>query len=610
MNWAQPGWFLLLLPLAVLALVVAGMARLHLSRLTKAFGGALIDQILPSSVRVRRALSATATLVGLLLVVVSLAEPRFDKQIRTMKASGVDLVLVVDLSRSMDAKDVEPSRLERARREITDLFRVLQSDRVGLVVYAGSAFPRLPLTEDLGAVQLVLSEMDTTTFDAQGSALGSAIRSGVKLATGSSSPAGKALLILSDGEVHENDDALVAAQEAADAGVTIYAMGIGEQTAPIPVPGGWLTWKGEQVMTTPDDTVLKEVARMTGGAYVKSVASPADVVGLYEGEMRQKLQVVERDAQQRETWRSAFQYPLTTGLMLLLLGAWLGDGQRAFGAVTAVLVAVLALSTSTPAVAGTLAEADRLYREGAYDAAARELTELSLEQPTNPGIHDRLGAARYRAGDYDGAARAWETAGRLTGGTDTRALYNAGNAHWKAGRLEEAAERFGDVLAQDPGHVQAQKNADVVNKEIAARRQIQPPPPPEPKPGEDEEDEGGGDQQDEQQEDQGGTGDREQDDPSQGGDPSDSSESAEDGNPEGGDPEATPDLDDVAPGEDEGESEDDEGEPEDQVGAGGGGGEDGEEQEITVGQAERMLDSVEEGTQKLRVPGPPGGKPW
>lgn len=604
MNWAAPTWLGAGVVVAALAVVALLARRRHLARLKAAFGAAVLDRVLPHAVLRRRAAAGVATFVGLALVVVALAEPRFDKQIRTVQADGVDLVLIVDLSRSMDARDVEPSRLERARREVADLFRALQGDRVGLVVFAGAAWPRLPLTEDLAAVRLVLSELDSGTFEAQGSALGDAIREAVTLLGRSESGAGKAALILSDGEIHEGDDALTAATEAAEAGVVLYALGIGEQPAPVPLDHGFLSWNDQKVLSTPDDTVLREVARRTGGAYVKSVASPQDVVGLYEGEMRRALRSVTRDAQQREVWRSAFQWPLGVAVVLMLGAAWLGDGRRALAAVAGLLLA--ALVAPSPAHAGTVAEADGLFRAGRFAEAADQLTELSLQAPDDAALQERLGAARYRAGDFEGAARAYDRAASLRGG-DPDDLYNAGNAHWQAGRLEEAAERFGRVLGAEPGHAKAKTNAELLAKELEARRNQPPPPPPKPSPSEGEDENPNGDGEQDQDPSPGGQGDQ---DPQEGGESDEQRpEGAPDPNapPDGGG-ERRPELSEVEPQEGEGE-----GEPTDARQTQSGGGETselGDEQTITAGQAERLLDAVEEGGQQIRVTGNPGGKPW
>lgn len=328
MNWASPGWLALLPMVGLLALVVAWSAARHRRRLGKLFAGEAFEKLLPVSVRVRRAARDGLALAGLALAVVALAEPRFDKEIRTVEARGTDIALLVDLSRSMDARDVDPSRLERVRREVADLLRVLEGDRVGLVVYAGGAYARLPLTVDYGALLAVMDELETATFAAQGSALGDGIRVALEMLGRSQDQAGQAILVFSDGETHDPTDALAAAAEAAAAGVTLYAVGVGEEAARIPDRGGWLEWQGQIVTTTPDHDLLKELARQTGGAYVRSVAAPTDVESLYRQEMRRKLRAVQRAADQREVWRSAFQWPLGLGLLFLLVSAWLGDGRR------------------------------------------------------------------------------------------------------------------------------------------------------------------------------------------------------------------------------------------------------------------------------------------
>ena len=126
-----------------------------------------------------------------------------------------------------------------------DLGRQIEGDRIGLVVFAGGAYPRLPLTADFKAVQLVVGEASTDTFDTQGSNLGSAIRSGIDLLDKSQEHAGQALLVLSDGETHQVDDAIAAANLAVERKVPIFAMGIGDQPAPIPLPDGrFLQWQG------------------------------------------------------------------------------------------------------------------------------------------------------------------------------------------------------------------------------------------------------------------------------------------------------------------------------------------------------------------------------
>ncbi|MEZ4239646.1 MAG: VWA domain-containing protein [Myxococcota bacterium] len=299
MSFAEPGWLGWLLLAPVLALILAGAGYWHRRALARVFSARMLERIVPAGVRARRTARDLLAFSGLLLVVVALAEPRFDKAVRTMNLRGTDIVVLLDLSRSMNARDVDPSRLERARREIADLGRVVEGDRIGLVVFAGGAYPRLPLTADFKAVDLVVSEVRTDTFDTQGSDLGAAIRVALDMLDRSRQEAGQALLVLSDGEIHDGDDALGAADEAATRGVPIFVMGIGIEPAPIPTPdGGYLTWKGQTVTSTPDFEILKDAAKRTGGAFVSSNAGSRDMEQLYQT-LRRSVRAADRSAQRR-----------------------------------------------------------------------------------------------------------------------------------------------------------------------------------------------------------------------------------------------------------------------------------------------------------------------
>jgi tetratricopeptide (TPR) repeat protein len=353
--------------------------------------------------------------------------------------------------------------------------------------------------------------------------------------------------------------------------------------------------------------------------------------GLYRNAIRGSLRAVERDTQQTEKWKTAYQYPLGLGLALWLFGAWLGEGRRRFGAAAAVF---LALSVAAPgvALATSLPEADALFREGKFPAAEKAFEELALESPSSPGLYERLGATRYRQGDWLGAAQAYEQASRLRGG-DADADYAAGNARYRAGQLEEALARYERALREAPSHERALQNKELVEGELVLRRE-QKPPPPEPQQGNSEDEDGQGqgdsDEQSETNDESAGQQegssegssegepDSEQDADSQEGDPQDG-ESDQD--PKGGDGSAENPSDsegtddqpqDGAEAENPGdldEGDGNEGDPQD--GAAGDPAGMGEEAgNITPAQASRMLDGVEEGRQRVRVSGRPSEKPW
>ena len=489
MTLAQPIWFVAWVAVALVAVLLFWASRRSLARWRGMFGGQLFERVAPRRVLRRRSLGRGAALLGLGLLVVGLAEPRYGKAFQTLKGKGADVIVLLDLSRSMAAEDVDPSRMERARREIMDFLDVVEGDRIGLVVYAGGAIPRMPLTVDHMALEQLIQELSTKTFVSQGSALDAGLRSALGMLEASDTKStGQAIFLLSDGEVHRPDDALAAAKEIAAAGVRVYAMGIGHRAVPIPNgKGGFVQDRGEVVVSSPDPSI-------TGGAYVDSNASSQDTRQLYAEEMRGNLHAAEHMTVQREVWNSGYQWPLALGFTCLLFSAWLGDGRKPLNAtlLVALLVSLGGVPEARAVPTEALGEADRLYRAERFDEAARELTDLMLSWPEDPDLLDRLGAARYRAGDFEGAARAWDEAARFQGEDPSSSSFNAANAHYQAGRLEEALERYDEILAQQPTHPGAVNNRDRVAEEIERRRQIQPPPPPPPQEGEGEESESEG----------------------------------------------------------------------------------------------------------------------
>ncbi len=637
MTWAQTSWFWALPAIAVLAALMVWFARRHVARLGQMFRGAALERVLPKRVRARRLVRDVLWVTGLIALVVALAEPRFGKRKHQVDAEGVDLVLAVDLSRSMDATDVDPSRLERARREILDLTDMLGGDRVGLVIFAGGAYPRMPLTADRRALEMIVRELDTQTFQAQGSNVAEALREGTKLLSKGTSDAGRAILLLSDGEIHEPGDALAAAQEATNAGVVVFGMVVGQAAAPIPNGDGTFLndpSTGDRVMTTPSDAVLTDLARATGGAVVRSVPGDEDTKALVS-EMRSTLKSVVTRSEQLESWESAVGWPLGLGVLLLMFSAWIGDGRK----VVATLVMALLLIGPAAHAQESASAGDAAYRAGRYAEAVKIFEQLATQTPTDSDLQGRLGAARYRAGDFDGAARAFDRQSQLSNSAD--AAYNAGNAWWQSGVLDRALQRYDSALARDPANEAAKANREMVAKEIQQRRseqqqQQQSGGSEQGKPGDDKNDPQQGQQQQGQQgqpqqgqqgqqgqqSQQGQPQQGQQGQPQQGqqgqpqqgqqGQPQQGEQQGQPGQPQG---QGKPDDNGTRqPGETQGANADGTPQGEGQPGAAGGdnGQGDGAQtgQGMTADQAKKTLDGVEEGRPRVVVPGQTSEKPW
>lgn len=642
MTWDAPTWLWgLILPVLLGALFAVADAR-ALRALRRVFGEGMLARVLPEAVRRRRQLASAFGLAGLLAVIVALAQPQLGTVPQEIRTEGVDLVVALDLSRSMDARDVDPSRLERARREVLDLLDRLGGDRVGLVLFAGGAYPRMPLTEDHGAVRTVLATASSDIFEAQGSNVAEAIRVSLELLDGPS-PAGRAILLLTDGEVHDPVSARAAAEAAATQGVVIYGLVVGTGPARIPDgPGRDLRdpSTGEIVLSEPTDAVLAELARSTGGAVLRSVASDADVAALVQSELRGRLQSAELRRTSRQSHRSVHEGPLALGTALLFLAALLGDGRlrsRPFAALAAGAALWWMLARPPAALAGPVHDAEDALREGDAARAVELLTPLVVEAPDDADLLRRLGVARYRAGDAEGAVEAFRAA-ESAGGTPDDA-FNTGNALVAAGRLEEALDAYERALAGAPEHVGATTNREIIAQELMRRRQQQQQQQQRAQGGEGEAQEGE-QGEDAEAQDAGAAqpGEPDEQEPRE-GEPDGNPPAEPPGSPGAPPPGTPPDATDAPPdgspgepqqpeaptedgGEREAEGEDGVASLEDLEGATGDpsteagdspqeGAPASESQESAASrEAERLLDGVEEGRPRVYVPGRTKEKPW
>jgi Ca-activated chloride channel homolog len=235
-----------------------------------------------------------------------------------VKTSGIDMVVVLDVSNSMRAEDLQPSRLERSRLALQQLIKSMGTDRIGMVVFAGQAYTVLPLTDDHTAAEMVLESTSHNMIEVQGTAIGAGIDMAVATLVNSREDGrGQAIVVISDGENHE-DDATAAASKAAEKGILVCTIGIGsaggEKIPEVDENGNRVGYKmdenGREVVTKLDESLMKEIATSGQGIYVH--ASAADL-GL--GSVYNKLQGLSKSS--KETWRYSSYTPLFPWMILL-----------------------------------------------------------------------------------------------------------------------------------------------------------------------------------------------------------------------------------------------------------------------------------------------------
>ncbi|MFN8166982.1 MAG: VWA domain-containing protein, partial [Bacteroidia bacterium] len=185
----------------------------------------LVDKLIPNISKTKPVTKLILSLTGLLFVILACANPQIGTRLEEVKREGVDIIIALDVSNSMKAQDIRPSRLERSKQAISRLIDQLQNDRIGMIVFAGQAYVQLPITSDYAAAKLFLSSIDTDIIPTQGTCIGCAIDLAVESYVGNDNKH-KALIIITDGENHE-EDAVESAKKAHAEGVVIHTIGMG-----------------------------------------------------------------------------------------------------------------------------------------------------------------------------------------------------------------------------------------------------------------------------------------------------------------------------------------------------------------------------------------------
>lgn len=266
-------------------------------------------------------------------LVMAIARPQIGSKLEEVKRQGVDVMIALDVSNSMNAEDIRPNRLERSKQAIYRLIDQLQGDRIGLVVFAGQAYVQLPITTDYGAAKLFLSTINTGMVPTQGTAIGSAIEKSVA-SIGDSAKHNSAIIVITDGENHE-DDAISAAKEAVSKGITVHTVGMGSPGgAPIPVlrnnsRTGFLQDKnGTTVITKLDDAMLQQIADAGKGKFIRATNSD-DGVNVLMKEIS-AMEKKEFASKLFTDYEDQFQYFLALSLLFLLLDFLISERRSEF----------------------------------------------------------------------------------------------------------------------------------------------------------------------------------------------------------------------------------------------------------------------------------------
>ncbi len=318
MNWYEPRLLLLLCLAPLLAASFWLSARWEQQRLRRFAEEPLLPQLLTAPPSLHWFRAALALLISVLLVL-AMAGPRWGVHWQQVRSRGLDLVIALDVSRSMLAPDLAPSRLERAKLALEELLRSLRGDRVALVLFAGTAFLQCPLTVDYSAFLQNLRAAEPGILPKGGTAIGQALERAIEAFEGEEGKH-RAVLLLTDGEDHEGNVA-AAVERATQRGIAVFTVGLGSKEGElIPVAnGGYLKDRqGKPVKSRLDEERLQTIARRTGGAYLSASASGFSLVPLYE-QARAQLEPKEWRTGRERLLVHRFAYFALPALLLLLI---------------------------------------------------------------------------------------------------------------------------------------------------------------------------------------------------------------------------------------------------------------------------------------------------
>lgn len=326
LNFAQAQYFMLLLLVPVFFILYAVTQRIRRRRIRKFGDEALVNELMPSLSVSKGWVRITLFSLAFLFFVTGLSRPQIGAKLKEQKTKGAEIMIVLDVSNSMLAKDYSPNRLERAKLAISRIVDKLRDDRIGLIVFAGTSFVQLPVTTDYVSAKMFLNSITTESVPVQGTAMGDAINTAQRSFSAQSEKS-RAIILITDGENHE-DDPVAAARQAAQFGTRVFTIGVGSpEGQPILMNGELLKDRdGNPVVTKLDEAVLQEVAAAGNGAYVRAGNSEFGLGPIVDS--IKKMDSEEFNSIVFEEFDEQYMYFFAIALVLLVIEMLIG-GRRA-----------------------------------------------------------------------------------------------------------------------------------------------------------------------------------------------------------------------------------------------------------------------------------------
>ena len=477
-RFEEPIYLYLLAVIPVLALVRWLLERKQHKRLRKFGDPELLSQLMPDVSRWRPAAKFWTLEAALALLIVMIARPQMGTRISHDKRTGIETIIAMDISNSMLAEDVAPSRLDRTKMMVENLVDNFTDDKIGLIVFAGDAFVQLPITSDYVSAKMFLSDIHPSLMATQGTDIATAINMATNSFT-QQQGVGKAIIVVTDGEDHEGG-ALEAAKDAKKKGMRVYVLGVGSPNgAPIPLGNGnyMKDRTGNTVMTKLNEEMCRQVAEAGGGAYIH-VDNNSNAQQQLDNELS-KLTKKEMQSTIYSDYDEQFQAFGIIALILLIIEICILDRKNPlarriniFGRRQRTATVLLLLFAAMAAVAQTdrqyVTSGNKLFRNGQFDQAEVAYRKAIEKNPRNPQAHYNLGNALMAQKKDSAAVQSLQKSTELETSKIRKAMafHNMGVVCQQHKMYGEAIEAYKSALRLNP-----KDDATRYNLELCKRQQ-------------------------------------------------------------------------------------------------------------------------------------------
>lgn len=459
----------------------------------------MVDKLMPLRSKWKGWVRVIFFSIAWLFFVIGLSRPQIGVRLKENQSKGAEIMIALDVSNSMLAQDYTPNRLERAKLAISRLVDKLQGDRIGLVVFAGQAFVQLPITTDYVSAKFFLKSISTESVPVQGTALGEAINTCIRSFSneGQQGSNNKAIILITDGENHE-DDPVQAAKDAAEFGIKVYTIGVGSPDGkPIPVGSNGELLKdrdGNIVVTKLDENTLGDIALAGNGAYVRAGTSEFGLNPIIK-ELRQ-LDEQKFTSVVFEEYDEQYMYFFAIAFIFFIMEFLVGSkriNRKFFAVVVVMFLGTVSLSAQNVVTQRIdkkeVRKGNNLFKKDNFKEADVEYRKGLVLDSTSLVSKYNLGNTLYRLGDFAGAEKLyldmadsiakytpqipWDTEKGSVSTDVSNYYHNLGNSYLQQKKYQEAVEAYKNSLLRNPSDSETRRNYAYAKKKLEDRQNNQ-----------------------------------------------------------------------------------------------------------------------------------------